>query len=290
MENEKTWHRAGAADQRPSFGVIITNRDRTAPLDACLCSLALQQTPPAWVLLADLGSRPPERAALLALAGRYQVSYLRIDYTGAWNKSLAFNTAFRRAMTSLPWVSHVIQLDADALLHPHLLSATATVLRTAAAFWCAPRMAPPGLVSWPVPGEVAGFERMIAQCAPVIVSAVGVFMVLPSAWVARQRGFDEDFTGWGHEDIEIWCRARNSLSYAKDTGGSMLIHQWHQRQTGAGLLGPNWPRLTHRMANPGNVTNPAGWGNGRIVQSVLRPGMARPAALSPARLADSSRG
>jgi hypothetical protein len=277
-------------DQQLSLGVIITNRDRTGPLDACLCSLAVQHTSPAWVVLADLGSQPPHRAELLALAGRYGVSYLGIDHAGAWNKSLAFNTAFRRAMTCLPAVSHVIQLDADAILHPGLLSAAAEALRTAAAFWCAPRMAPPGLMSWPVPGEVPGFERMIAQCGPVVISAVGVFMVLPSAWVARRRGFDEDFTGWGHEDIEIWCRARNSLACAKDTSGSMLIHQWHQRQAGAGLLGPNWPRLTHRMANPGAVTNPAGWGNGRIVQSVLRPGVARPSAPTHPRLAACRRG
>src|ERR1700730_8692994 len=31
-----------AAAPRPSFGVIITNRDRTLPLEACLRSLAVQ--------------------------------------------------------------------------------------------------------------------------------------------------------------------------------------------------------------------------------------------------------
>src|ERR1022692_4562241 len=64
-----------AAAPRPSFGVIITN---------------------------------PHRAVLTALAERFGVSYLRIDHDGAWNKSLAFNTAFRQALSSLPAVSHVI--------------------------------------------------------------------------------------------------------------------------------------------------------------------------------------
>src|SRR6266513_5559081 len=109
----------------PSFGVIITNRDRTNPLDACLGSLSVQETPPAWVVLADLGSQPPYRAALTALADRYLVSYLRIGYRGQWNKSLAFNTAFRWALDHLPAVTHVIQLDADAILHPRLLTKAA---------------------------------------------------------------------------------------------------------------------------------------------------------------------
>src|ERR1700690_191262 len=146
---------------RSAFGVIITNRDRTEPLEGCLGSLAVQDAPPAWVLLADLGSRPSHRSAMAALARRYQVSYLRIEYSGPWNKSLAFNTAFRLALRSLPAVTHVIQLDADIILHPHVLSRTAAQLRTVSAFCCVPRLAPPDLELWAPSGDPADYERML---------------------------------------------------------------------------------------------------------------------------------
>lgn len=259
----------------PSFGVIITNRDRTLPLEACLCSLEVQDTPPAWVVLSDLGSQQPHRAVLTALAERFGVSYLRIDHPGAWNKSLAFNTAFRQALCALPEVSHVIQLDADIILHPRLLSKTAAELESASAFCCPPRMGPSDLDPWTMPGDPAGYERMLAQCGPVHSLGTGVFMVLPCDWLARQRGFDEAFTGWGHEDTELWWRVRRSLAYRIDMSGTLLIHQWHRRQADAGRQGANWPRLVHRMANSGAATNTSGWGNGPIAEFVLRSGLIR---------------
>jgi hypothetical protein len=261
--------------------VIITNRDRTAPLEACLGSLAVQDTPPAWVLLADLGSRPPHRSVMTSLAERYQVSYLRVEHDGAWNKSLAFNTAFRIALRSMPAVTHVIQLDADVILHPHLLTRTVAELRAVSAFCCVPRIAPRQLELWAPPGDPASYDRMLTQCGPVAFArAVGVFMVLPSGWLAAERGFDEAYTGWGHEDTELWWRVRNSLTYRKDITGSLLIHQWHPRQPGAGERGPNWPLFVRRMANSGEAANPAGWGDGRITESVLRPGVAAPLSTS----------
>lgn len=264
-----------------SLGVIIPNRDRALPLHACLASLAVQDLPPAWVVLSDLSSQQPHRAALAGLADRYGVSYLRIDHHGAWNKSLAFNTAFRLAMGSLPAVTHVIQLDANMLLHPHMLTAAAAALRVpsstsssaSAAFYCAPRMAPPELTAWTVPGDLADYERMLAQCGPATSWSVGGFMALPCDWLARGHGFDETFTGWGHEDTELWLRVKGSLPYSGDVSGTLLIHQWHELQPGAGQRGANWMSLVQRMANPGHVANPAAWGAGRVTESVLRSGL-----------------
>jgi len=274
-----------ARGRRSSFGVIITNRDRTEPLDACLHSLAAQQRPPAWVMLADLGSQPAHRSAMVRLADRYQVSYLRIEHPGPWNKPLAFNTAFRRSLRSLSLVTHVIQLDADVICHPRLLAATEAELRAVSAFCCAPRMAPRTLELWPRPGDPAGYERMLAQCGPLTSArAVGMFMVLPSGWVIAQHGFDEAYTGWGHEDTEMWWRARKSLPHRKDITGSLVIHQWHPRQPGAGEKGPNWPLLVDRMANSDRAVNPSGWGRGRVTDARLRLGAGRQPR-GPGRLA-----
>jgi hypothetical protein len=268
---------AADAGASPSFGVIITNRDRTSPLDGCLGSLAAQQTPPAWVLLADLGSGPAHRAVLVELADRYRVSYLRIEHSGPWNKSLAFNTAFRLALRSLPAVTHVIQLDADIILHPHLLTRTAAELRAVSAFYCAPRMARPQLDLWATPGDLAAYERMLGHCGPAAaIRAIGVFMVIPAAWLADQRGFDEAYTGWGYEDTELWWRVRRSLAHGKDIAGSQLIHQWHPLEPGARKQGPNRPLYMDRLAHPDAVANPAGWGGGQITESVLRAGATVP--------------
>jgi hypothetical protein len=266
-----------------SFGVIVTNRDRTRPLDACLASLAVQDTPAAWTLISDLSIGQPHREALRRLADHYGASYLRIGYDGVWNKSLAFNTAFRLALRRLPAVTHVIQLDADVILHPGLLSRTAAALRASSlspprpnsSFYCAPRMAPPEMAIWTVPGDLAGYQRMLARCGPVATYAVGVFMVLPCEWLATQRGFDESFTGWGHEDTELWFRVKKSLPHSRDISGDLLVHQWHRPQAGAGDVARNWAGLVHRMANLDHVVNPTDWGGGRITESILRPGPLR---------------
>lgn len=260
------------AEPGQRLGVIITNRDRSGPLGACLASLAIQEIPPTWVVISDLSSQPPHREALTALADSYGTSYLRIEHEGAWNKSLAFNTAFRLALSDLPRVTHVIQLDADMILHPSLLGKAAAELAGSGSFWCAPRMAPPDLVAW-IPGDNAGYERMLAQCGPVQHLAVGVFLALPCDWLASQRGFDEAFVGWGHEDTELLLRASKSLAVSRDMSGRLLIHQWHEPQENAGKQGRNWPLLVYRMANPASAVNPAGWGNGQVIESVLRSGL-----------------
>ena len=106
--------------------------------------------------------------------------------------------------------------------------------------------------------------------------AVGVFLVLPCDWLARQRGFDETFTGWGHEDTELLWRAQHSLAPRSATSGTLLIHQWHPQQPDTDWHGANWPRLVHRMANPSAAANPAGWGEGPITEFALRSGMISP--------------
>jgi hypothetical protein len=250
-----------------SLGVIITNRDRSDPLDACLASLSAQTEPPAWVVLSDLSSSERHRVALTTLADRYQISYLRIEHHGEWNKSLAFNTALRQ----MPAVTRVIQLDADSIVHPELLSVAA--VGAADAFCCVPRFAPPDFTMWATPGNLAQYERMLAQCGPVNQWAVGVFMAAPTSWLVRERGMDETFTSWGHEDTELWLRACRSLRCRKDVTGAMLIHQSHPRQHDAAAGGPNRGRLMRRIADPGHQVNPSGWGRGRITHQVLRPGI-----------------
>jgi hypothetical protein len=261
------------------FGVIITNRDRSDPLDACLASLAAQTAPPAWVVLSDLSSGERHRIALAALAARYQISYLRIEHDGGWNKPLAFNTALRQ----MPAVACVIQLDADAILHPRLLSTTTALLETADAFCCAPRYAPPHFTAWTAPGDVAQYQRMLAQCGPVGVWAVGVFMAAPKAWLVRERGMDEAFTGWGHEDTELWLRASRSLRCRKDVTGSMVIHQPHRRQPDAASGGQNRDLWLRQITDPGHAVNPSGWGLGSISDQVLRPGIRVPAQAAAGR-------
>jgi Glycosyltransferase like family 2 len=251
------------------LGVIITNRDRSDPLDACLASLSAQTEPPAWVVLSDLSSGARHRVALTVLAARYQISYLRIEHHGEWNKSLAFNTALRQ----MPAAGFVIQLDADAIVHPELLGATAAALTAADAFCCAPRFGPPDFTAWTTPGDVAQYERMLIQCGPVSQWAVGVFLAAPMSWLVRERGMDEAFTGWGHEDTELWLRACRSLRCRKDVTGAMVIHQPHPRQPDAAAGGQNRDRLMRRITDPARPVNPSGWGRGRITDQVLRPGI-----------------
>ena len=260
--------------RRIRFGVIITNRDRPEPLRACLTSLSAQTSPPAWVVLADLGSAPTGARTLANLAVDFGVSLLRIEYEGAWNQALAFNTALRH----MPPVTHAIQLDADMIMHPALLEIAGRALARCAALAVVPSYIEASAMPDRYDGTLTAFRRLAATGTGGHPFSRGGCTVLPRNWLIENRGYDEAYVGWGFEDADIWHRIRCSHHVYCDDSGSLLLHQSHPRQPDAtnGSAGSNRARYRRRLTENTNLVNPDGWGLAPVGRIEVRPAI-RPA-------------
>jgi glycosyltransferase involved in cell wall biosynthesis len=266
-----------------NLGIVITNRDRAKPLRNCLVSLAVQPIQPRWVVIADLGSKPQTADQLHEIADEFAISYLHIAYFGPWNRSLAFNTALR----NMPEVSHVVQLDADMILHPFLLPITVRALEQRDAFSCVTSYLPLDRVLEPYDGSCRAFRRILSVSCAGHKMARGGYMVFPREWLLRTRGFDEAYLGWGFEDGDMWWRAESELSTYCESTGSLIVHQDHPRQPRASVAeGPNWERFQKRVADRGLTVNPDSFGDAPVDCAFIRQGI-RP--ITPVSTADAVR-
>jgi len=253
------------------LGIIITNRDRADPLNACLRSLATQVAKPAWVAIADLGSSDEGGAALEEIADCFMISYLQISYFDRWNQALAFNTALRH----MPAVRHVIQLDADFILHPYLLQFTQKALTTVDAMCCVPSYVDVREVPIEYDGSASSFGRLLSKAYGGNRLSRGGYVVLPRDWLVANRAFDEAYAGWGFEDADLWWRVEQQLTTYEETSGSLVIHQSHERQLGATDLhgNPNYVRYQQRLAGVPLAVNPLGFGGAPVGRKLIRKGI-----------------
>ena len=253
------------------FGVIIVNRDRPQPLQACLTSLAAQVMTPRWVAIADLGSSPANAQALHDIAERFAISYVRIDYFARWNQALAFNTAFRH----MPAVRHVIQLDADFILHPYLLAFTHRALAFVEALCCVRsyldvREVPPNY-----DGSMEAFSQLLSKSHAADKRSRGGYVVLPAEWLSVNGCFDEKYEGWGFEDGDLWWRLQQQLTTYEETSGSLALHQSHPRDPGNSEYesNPNWTRYQRRISGVPLGVNPGGFGGAPVSYKSVRYGI-----------------
>ncbi len=257
------------------FGIIVTNRNRPQPLRNCLLSLATQKYAPRWVVISDFGSTAEYSGRLQQLAEEYGISYLLVGDRGPWRQSLAFNTALR----NMPEASHVVQLDSDMILHPYMLEFTRRFLQKAGAVGCVTSYTPPGAAYDAYDGTCSSFQELLCRSKTGAASAIGGYMVLPRAWLIENRGFDEQFIGWGFEDAELWLRAQRDLKTYVEPTGSLLIHQAHERQPRASMFreNPNWDAYNRRKRGDRRRVNPVSFGDAPVEKQTLRFGTRRTA-------------
>lgn len=221
-------------------GIIIPIRDRLAPMSKTLQAIFNQTLPPSWVIVSDLGSSPEVAEALKRLSKLFGFRYLRIEYSGIWNKGLCFNTALKNS----PEAEYVMQVDADVVLQPIALESMVKALQDADA-----------VVS--VPLEKG--ERMSEW-------SVGGCVIFPRDWLFETRGIDEAYEGWGNQDIDLWDRAQKSLRAVR-IEEDISWHQPHDPQESASDEANVEKNLVRRVAQwegAGLPVNPGGFGEGRV--------------------------
>jgi len=70
-----------------------------------------------------------------------------------------------------------------------------------------------------------------------------------SADVAKVNGFDESFTGWGHEDADFVARLHNAgVARKKGFMATEVLHLWHREQA-RDSENPNRQRVLQRLAD-----------------------------------------
>jgi hypothetical protein len=223
------------------------------------------------VTIADLGSSDDGAAALEEIADCFMISYLRISYFDLWNQALAFNTALRH----MPAVRHVIQLDADFILHPYLLQFTQKALTTIDAMCCVPSYVDVREVPVEYDGSASSFGRLLSKAYGGNRLSRGGYVVLPRDWLIANRAFDEAYAGWGFEDADLWWRTEQQLTTYEEISGSLVIHQSHERQPGATDLSgnPNYIRYQQRLTGVPLTVNPLGFGGAPVGRKLVRSGI-----------------
>lgn len=241
-------------DKKISLGVIITNRDRVRPMEKCLQWLTNQAVQPAWVMVSDLGSEPSNAQELRRLCTKYRAIYLRIEHSGPWIKGLAFNTALKRS----PSATHVINLDADIVLHPGALQLMAVQLQKYGAV-----VLIPGELAPPFRGIVDAKRRAV----PRDEWSLGGCVAYPKDWLLETRGIDEEFVGWGNQDVEIWDRAQLSMKTKKLSDRGYAFHVSHPPNPSYFDKKNSDKNLRRRVSlwkRKRRIANPAGFGEGKV--------------------------
>ena len=249
---------------------VVLTYNRSDALLAVLRALAPQCGAQHTVVVADDGSRPEHVEALRAGLPRFTCPVRHV-----WHPDVGFTAARARNLgAAAAQADYLVFLDGDCVPNPRFvqlheqlaearrfvngsrvllsegltaraLAGTIDLTRLGTAEWLRLRLAGDvnklsHLVHWPgAPGRVAPRFRWkgIRSCNFAL------------AWRDFQavNGFDETFSGWGHEDADLVLRLHHQgLSRKNGYFATEVCHLWHREQSRAGE-GANRQRVEARM-------------------------------------------
>jgi GT2 family glycosyltransferase len=251
-------------------GYVVVTYNRSDALLAVLRALAPQCGPRDVVVIADDGSRPEHVQALREGAPPFACPVRHV-----WHPDVGFTAARARNLGAAnAGADYVVFLDGDCVPTPHfaaqhrrlrepgcfvngsrvllserlstrVLAGRIDLARVSTLQWL--RLRANGdvnklshLLCWPgAPGRVQRtFDwRGIRSCN------FGVW------WrdLEAVNGFDETFSGWGHEDADLVLRLhRHGLARRNGFLGTEVFHLWHREQSRAGEA-RNRERVEERM-------------------------------------------
>lgn len=244
----------------PTLLVVVPFRNRpTEGLEATLRSIATQLGPMDEVIVSDQGSDDPTFARVEALCRQYGASLVSEEVFGEaeWNIARARNVGLRQAVESTDWVMCV---DADVVLSPGFVQELKLAIMRDGGQGYAPIIDEVASVGsgWAnrEPKEILG-GRIASGCA-----------ALPRALVEQAHGWDEEYCGYGSEDIDLFLRLRHTgfevVPWECPTGKPQ--HQAHapsevKQEAGQRSL----ERVGQRMRGElGWTANGSGWGDGGV--------------------------
>jgi len=245
----------------PTLLVVVPFRNRPVnQLEATLRSVATQLGPMDELLVSDQGSDDETFIRLESLCAQYGASLVTEDTFEdvQWNIARARNVGVRHATETTDWVMCV---DADIVLSPGCIQALKMAI-----------VRDPGQGYAPYVDEVSevvgGWARREAK--EILGSRIGSgIAALPRAKIEELRGWDEEYEGYGSEDIDLFHRLRNMgfevVPWECPTGRPQ--HQAHPPSGVKMTSGKeNLARVDlRRRGELGWTANETGWGDGGVL-------------------------
>lgn len=223
------------------ISLLIATYNWPEALDLCLKSVAAQSTPPHEILIADDGSGAPTRRLVEEFARTSAVPVRHI-----WHEDDGFRlTVIRNKAIAAAEGDYIVQIDGDVILHRHFIrdhaafaerGAFVSGSRAMIGRKLAARLLRTGCarVAWYTPG----MEHILNGIRIPALRSIfkekrgdhirGCNMAFWRDDLLAVNGYNEEMTGWGHEDSELVARLRNrgvrqhTLKFA-----GFVFHIWH---------------------------------------------------------------
>ncbi len=228
----------------PRCTLLISTYNWPEALELVLLSVLQQSQLPDEVVVADDGSGSPTRELITALARRLPMPLVHVRQEDRGHrKASALNKALARCRGD-----YVVQVDGDCILHPRFIEDHLTAARRGQYLY--------GSRVNIQPGHLARlFNRKSVRLHPLSrgISKRSRALYLP--WLGRREqarsafsaskfrgcncsywrsdaiavnGYNEAFTGWGHEDSEFIIRLHNlGLKGLRLRYRGIVFHIWH---------------------------------------------------------------
>ncbi len=252
---------------------IVLTYNRSDALLAVLRALAAQCGPQDSVVIADDGSRPEHVAAL-----RAGLPAFRCPVRHVWQPDVGFTAARSRNLGAAhSQADYLVFLDGDCVPAPGFVGQHRRLAQRGAFVNGSRVLLSPGLTQQVVAGRfdpgAASLSRWLRLQRSGDVNKLTHLLHLPwlpgrlrkrfkwrgirscnfGVWAsdfAAVNGFDETFSGWGHEDADLVLRLHNQ-GLARKNGflSTEVLHLWHPENSRG-----------HEAANRLRVENRVGTG------------------------------
>jgi glycosyltransferase involved in cell wall biosynthesis len=208
----------------PTISLIVATYNWPDALNVCLLSIKNQTLLPAEVIIADDGSTPATKLLIDKLRVDFPVPLIHIWHQDlGFRKSLILNKAIKRASSS-----YIVQIDGDVILDRHFIADHASVAESGFFVRGTRAHIPKSLVdsvfkdqrinfNYLSPGILHRFNALRLPFFAFLIekktsASNGVRGSNLAYWKADfvlVNGYDNDLTGWGHEDEELATRLIN---------------------------------------------------------------------------------
>jgi glycosyltransferase involved in cell wall biosynthesis len=208
----------------PTISLIVSTYNWPEALHVCLLSIKNQTQLPTEVIIADDGSTPATKTLIDDLQGSFPIPLKHVWHQDlGFRKSLILNKAIRIASGA-----YIVQIDGDVILDKHFIADHASVAEKG--FFVrgtrahihrdlVGRILKQGLINlnYFSPGILHRFNALRLPKLAFIMekktknssSVRGSNLAYWRSNFVEVNGYDNDLTGWGHEDEELATRFIN---------------------------------------------------------------------------------
>ena len=229
----------------PTTALIISTYNRPKALYLTLLSVAQQKTMPTEIIIADDGSTQSTKDVI-----DFFVLKKKLLIKHVWHNDEGFRlSAIRNKAIAASKSEYIIQTDGDLILHPYFVQDHMQFAKLNS-FVTASRV----LINQEKTKELEENKSMLISLFSTYTKDKGNGLHLPILWklfesykrhkepakvrgcnmafwrkdVVNVNGYDESFTGWGHEDMELAQRLlNNGLTKRFLKFGAVQYHLYH---------------------------------------------------------------